>query len=371
MSRPFFSIIIPCYNPGKFLRRTLTSILLQKMGKEDIEVVLSDDNSPEDYSDIIAEFNDKLTIKTTKTAYNCCPGNTRQQGTTIATGEWMTFMDQDDEWYPEVLPRVKAAIIGSKEDIYMVTDFNEVAENGTIRNQFRGCLNWCHGKFYNKDNFWDKYKISFKKDLKSHEDIYICSTVNCLLNTVGRNARYFKLVTYKWNANPESLSRSVYVNEYGGRYFLEAHFSDYVESTGYVYLEKYMDGTVEKSYAFRAAVEVTAFCYFYVMSFMFRKPKDYFKENIDTARSYIEAVKELFEVTNSEIYLELAKDNAFLYDFVLKNSKVASGPFIPEVTIKQWLDGLVPDENPADVVELNSAVAHVMNENAHKITEDK
>lgn len=374
MSRPFFSIVIPCYNPSKFLRRTLTSIVLQKLPKEEIEVVLSDDHSTEDYSDIVKEFEDKLLIKRTQTEYNCCPGNTREAGTKVATGEWLTFMDQDDEYYPEVFGQVKSALQRSGENMYMVTDFNEVAENGTIRNQFRGCLNWCHGKFYNKDNFWDKYNIHFKKDLKSHEDIYICSTVNCLLNLVGKNARYFKQVTYKWNANPESLSRSVYVKEYGGYYYLESHFADYIESTGYVYLEKYMDNEngIEKAYAFRAACEVTAFCYFYVMSFIFRKPKDYIKENIDAARSYIELVKSIFEATNNDIYVELAKDNAFLYDFVLKNSKVASGPFIPYLTIKQWLDTLAPDPEDVseDVFTLNDRVKPTIDPKANMVTDE-
>lgn len=356
MSRPFFSIIIPCYNPREFLRRTLTSIVLQKMNRDEIEVILSDDHSTEDYSDIINEFNDKLLIKTTKTDYNFAPGNTRQKGTTIATGEWMAFMDQDDEYYPEVLPRVKAAIKNCGEDKYMVTDFNEVAEDGTIRNKFRACLNWCHGKFYNKDNFWDKYNIHFKKDMKTHEDIYICSTVNCLLNVIGVNARYLKVVTYKWNVNPNSLSRSTYVNEYGGHYFLEAHFKDYVDSTGYVYLERYVDDGIEKNYAYRAGVEVTLFCYFYTMSFIFRKPENYIKENIQIASDFLDLIKTLFEVNNNDIYIEAAKDNAYLYEFVQKHSRVASGPFIPMLTFKEWLDYTNPDPDDVykDVKSLNT-----------------
>ena len=45
--RPFFSIIIPCYNSKNTLGRLLQSIVDQKMDYNDIQVVLADDCSTE------------------------------------------------------------------------------------------------------------------------------------------------------------------------------------------------------------------------------------------------------------------------------------------------------------------------------------
>ena len=51
--RPFFSVIIPCYNSRKTLPTLLESIVKQKMDYYDIQVVISDDCSTENYQDVI------------------------------------------------------------------------------------------------------------------------------------------------------------------------------------------------------------------------------------------------------------------------------------------------------------------------------
>ena len=48
--RPYFSIIIPCYNSGKTITNLLQSIIEQHMS-DDLEVILSDDKSTEPYFD--------------------------------------------------------------------------------------------------------------------------------------------------------------------------------------------------------------------------------------------------------------------------------------------------------------------------------
>ena len=52
--RPFFSIVVPCYNSRETLGALLESIVLQHMNDE-IEVVLSDDCSNESYQDIVEQ----------------------------------------------------------------------------------------------------------------------------------------------------------------------------------------------------------------------------------------------------------------------------------------------------------------------------
>ena len=100
-TRPFFSIIISCYNSRKTLGTLLESIVNQHMG-HDIEVVISDDHSTERYDDIIALYDGKLDFVFTQTEYNCCPGNTREAGAQAATGEWITFADHDDAFIEDV-----------------------------------------------------------------------------------------------------------------------------------------------------------------------------------------------------------------------------------------------------------------------------
>ena len=98
--RPFFSIVVACYNPSVYLERLLKSIEKQDMN-DNIEVILSDDHSTEDYQVFVEKFSDRLCIRQIQTDYNFGPGNTREKGCTIVTGEWLTFADQDDCFEPD------------------------------------------------------------------------------------------------------------------------------------------------------------------------------------------------------------------------------------------------------------------------------
>ena len=117
--RPFFSIIIPCYNSREYIGELLASIEAQDM-PDDIEIILSDDNSPESYQDIVDPFRERLCIKQVKTDYNFAPGNTRERGVKEATGEWIAFADHDDLYIVDTFSQVKEAILKSGEKYYLI-----------------------------------------------------------------------------------------------------------------------------------------------------------------------------------------------------------------------------------------------------------
>ncbi len=341
--RPFFSIVVACYNPRRYLAKLLLSIVNQHL-PEDIEVILSDDHSTESYDDIVEKFTKYIHIKRTITDYNFAPGNTRQKGTEIATGQWLTFADQDDEFYPDTLVRVMEFIQNKGEQYYAVADFNECNMEGKIVREFRATLGWCHAKFYNLDNMWKKFGMAFKKDFKSHEDIYICSLSNCIMNFLGnREPLYVPIVTYCWYQNPDSLTHSKYQSEAGTHTFLEYLFSDYIDSTASVYLDQYNKNNITKVYAYTSVVEVLCYCYFYMMGFMFHDPLGYIRENFDHARKLLITAKKLFGITNQDIWNLLASDDAKAYMEIYKAATVGSGPYIPSMTLMEWLNYLHED----------------------------
>lgn len=55
-----FSIIIPCYNEEKYIRRCLNSIFNQTLDKQKYEVIVVDDGSNDNSIDIIKEYDLKL-----------------------------------------------------------------------------------------------------------------------------------------------------------------------------------------------------------------------------------------------------------------------------------------------------------------------
>ena len=83
--RPFFSLVIPCYNdgryaPGVYLDRLLTSVEDQGLDKDDIEVIIADDHSKYSYQGTLKRHQKKLNIMFVETDYNCGPGNSRDKG---------------------------------------------------------------------------------------------------------------------------------------------------------------------------------------------------------------------------------------------------------------------------------------------------
>ena len=167
VENPFFSIIIPCYNSKKTISRLLSSIASQGMSDE-IEVILSDDHSTESYDNEVEPFYNQLCIKRITTDYNCCPGNTREKGVSIATGKWIVFADHDDMFLPRAFKTVKKQIELKKENyvaycnIYRCRNSTSSRfDESMVEIEMHNFTELLHGKFFNKENLWDKYDIHF------------------------------------------------------------------------------------------------------------------------------------------------------------------------------------------------------------------
>lgn len=352
--RPFFSIVVPCYNPRQWLQELLNSILIQNLFK-DVQIILSDDHSTEDYQDIVEKYNKILSIKQIKTDYNFAPGNTREKGTTIAEGQWLTFIDQDDMFAQNALPYVKAKIEESNEKYYVIGDFVEIDPySGEVSNEFKRPKSWCHAKFYNMDNLWRKYDIHFKKDLKTHEDIYIVANTIYLMSMInGNRPLYLDQVCYIWRAWPTSISRT----EYDDTDFLEKFYSDYLESTTDHYIYRYeVDGERFKDEAINfanwcnrkqiccsLALDSFLYAFFYLTSFKFHKPDTWIKKNEQILTDYLNRIKKTFEMTNKDILDKYTEDFAFWYNNVRESSFINVGGFMQTEALPVFLNRVSPD----------------------------
>jgi teichuronic acid biosynthesis glycosyltransferase TuaG len=99
------TIITPTYNSSKFIKRTIDSVLEQTY--TDWEFLLIDDHSTDNTVEIINEFvkNDPR-IKLLSTPQNSGgPALPKNVGIENATGEYVAFLDHDDEWLPKKLEK--------------------------------------------------------------------------------------------------------------------------------------------------------------------------------------------------------------------------------------------------------------------------
>jgi glycosyltransferase involved in cell wall biosynthesis len=94
------SIVIPAYNAAKFIRAAVDSALAQT--HPDREVIVVDDGSSDTTPEILASYGDRIRVvrqANQGTAVAC------NAGVGAARGEWVAFLDADDEWLPGKLAR--------------------------------------------------------------------------------------------------------------------------------------------------------------------------------------------------------------------------------------------------------------------------
>lgn len=91
---PKVSIIVPAYNTEKYISRCLSSLISQTL--KEIEIIIVDDGSTDDTSLIAEEFSKADARIKIITQTNQKQGAARNNGSKIATGEYIGYIDSDD-----------------------------------------------------------------------------------------------------------------------------------------------------------------------------------------------------------------------------------------------------------------------------------
>lgn len=86
MEEKFLSVVVPAYNCLDTLGNVLSSIAVQQNNNE-IEVIIADDCSTDDYTKMIEYYSTILSIQYIKLEKNSGPGVARQVGLDHATGK--------------------------------------------------------------------------------------------------------------------------------------------------------------------------------------------------------------------------------------------------------------------------------------------
>ncbi len=99
------SVIVPAYNAASYIGDAVDSALRQTHA--DTEIVVVDDGSTDGTGDRLRAFGNRITVHRQT---NSGVAAARNRGARAATGEWLAFLDADDEWLPEKLDRQLAAV---------------------------------------------------------------------------------------------------------------------------------------------------------------------------------------------------------------------------------------------------------------------
>lgn len=108
------SIVIPCYNAGKYVAEAIQSALDQSYSN--CEVIVIDDGSSDDSLEAIKRFGDRIRWSSEPNRGGCAA---RNAGIKIARGEWLQFLDADDILTKDSVAEKMAH--SGREDIVAVT----------------------------------------------------------------------------------------------------------------------------------------------------------------------------------------------------------------------------------------------------------
>ncbi|WP_037906787.1 glycosyltransferase family 2 protein [Actinacidiphila yeochonensis] len=129
------SVVVPVYNPGRYIEPCIASLLGQTLPAEEVELLFVDDGSTDDTPGML----DKLAaehpqVRAVHIPNSGWPGKPRNIGVAEARGEYVHFVDQDDHLAPDALRRLYELGHGNGSDVVL----------GKVASNFRGVP---HGVF--------------------------------------------------------------------------------------------------------------------------------------------------------------------------------------------------------------------------------
>lgn len=142
MNMPCVSIIIPCYNMGRYVEVCLDSVCRQSLGN--IEAICIDDGSTDATGQILDRYQEKDGRIKVFHQPNRGVAAARNKGLEMATGRFIAFLDPDD-FYPED---------GTLELLY-----TKAVENGALI---------CGGSFSDYNNETGKMRLHYAGDYEGY-----------------------------------------------------------------------------------------------------------------------------------------------------------------------------------------------------------
>lgn len=178
------SIVIPVYNGAKYIRKGLDS--LRKQTLKDIEIICVNDGSKDNSEEILKEYaahDARIKFVSQKNQYI---GAARNKGISLAGGEYVGFMDQDDTVSPNYYEEMYKAAQKYDADMAVAGNRAETAGYGYQHNRSRQEGNviteyiennqlvvngYVWDKIYRR-SFLEKYNIKSSLRRQPNEDYY-------------------------------------------------------------------------------------------------------------------------------------------------------------------------------------------------------
>ncbi len=134
---PLVSVVIPTHNRAGLVKRAIESVLVQTV--QDFELLVVDDCSVDGTRETVHQFHDPR-VSYFRHEVNRGPGAARNTGILAARGEYLAFLDSDDEWMSRFLERHLDAFWSSELPRLglVACDAAIVGPDGAVQGHVRG-----------------------------------------------------------------------------------------------------------------------------------------------------------------------------------------------------------------------------------------
>lgn len=225
MENPVVSVIVPVYNVEQYLPQCLDSIVNQTL--KNIEIICVNDSSTDNSLNILNHYAEKDPRIKVVTQPNGGAGAARNRGLSLAAGKYLSFLDSDDFFEPDMLELAynkavcdKADFVVFQSDQYYTDRKEFVSVPWTLRekeippytpfnhrqmtdNIFKVFVGWAWDKLYDRE-FVEKNHLRFQEQRTSNDMLFVFSGVA----VAKRISVVKKVLTHQRRDAKDSLSKT-------------------------------------------------------------------------------------------------------------------------------------------------------------------
>lgn len=228
------SVIMPIYNAGEYLSRSLEGLAAQTLS--DMEFVLIDDCSSDGSYEIAKAFQERHPkyVVLLRTERNSGPGGARNLGLSRVSGEYIGFVDSDDEIVPQMFQKLYERAVETGADIVDSGYYNEKLDYAMLhvsdelagvqddekRSQLIVSGGYMVSKIYRRE-FLEKCGIRFRKKVALEDSEFITKTFAMAERVANVKEIFYKYVFTDYSASRERDWKRYYENVMGA---MEANY---------------------------------------------------------------------------------------------------------------------------------------------------
>jgi len=246
------SVIVPIYNSERYLRKCLDSLVNQTL--KDIEIILINDGSTDNSEKIVKEYTEKYKNIVYINQKNSGQASARNNGISVATGEYLAFLDSDDYISEKAYEILWNEICDKKCDILCFNYYTD--KDGIIEKNKDYVINpnnTVNKYILNEASPWNKIikkeifiknKLGFLED-HIYEDLALIPT----LALYTENIYYCNEYLYYYNIHDNSTMRQKKFNmkmldiyDVVEHLYKQFNTPRYINELEYIYIEHLLHG---------------------------------------------------------------------------------------------------------------------------------